>query len=563
MSFLPGSKMIGQRRNALTAGANEPGLAPVRLTAAVVEGTTAVVTFSRVLSIEAGTPYFVESLEDRQHFCLVADHTGTQAEMMISASHIASPSYQAYRHRVELLRKVKFTERKVSVNDLVKRYRDATVASSGDTNESEQRQMLGYIKEAAALGASDLRIIIQGDNAAIRYKVHGRSRTMHRLTRMEGMTLARTLFNSMCSGGGTQLDELTEQDAQLRAEFAHQAGLVGTRVATRPAKQKGLLLTLRLIPEASIETSSLEAAGYLPPQTDILEYQVDRPSGSMWFSGVTGSGKSTSLATLLQMLQEREGHELDIITIEDPIETDMKSDGLFQTPHTYDRNSITDSSDAWPRGIKSLMRHAPNGIMPGEVRDKAAADAALDFTMTGHMVFTTIHVDRFYNIPLRLIEMGVTRSLALNPGLMTGLINQTLVRILCPACKRPLREHRHELKSTVLRRLDKLAEIDATIIPDTMFIAAARGTKCPACGDRGTERRKVAAEVCMPDATFMNFLRKEDPIGGLRYWVNECEGVTKLAHAIGYMRAGDVDPSHCERDVLPLDEDIRTLGLKP
>ncbi len=278
---------------------------------------------------------------------------------------------------------------------------------------------------------------------------------------------------------------------------------------------------------------------------------------------MTGSGKSTSLAVLLQMLQKRESDELDIITIEDPIETDMKSDGLFQTPHTYDRNSPTDSSEAWPRGIKSLMRHAPNGIMPGEVRDKAAADAALDFTMTGHMVYTTIHVDRFFNIPLRLIEMGVTRSLALNPGLMTGLINQTLVRILCPSCKRPLREHRAEMKSTMLRRLDKLAEVDPTIDLDAICVAGARGSECNVCGGRGTKRRKVASEICMPDAKFMSFLRNEDPIGGLRYWVNECGGMTKLQHAIGYMRVGDVDPSHLERDVLPLDEDIRTLGLTP
>jgi general secretion pathway protein E len=557
------NSIAGKIARRFGADASNEAVQPVAATAqAAVVVSDAMPKFSRVLSIEKGD-YYVESIESRQHFCLVADHTGTQAELLVSASHVADSMYQSYKHRITLFKKVHFVERRVTIDELVRIYRDATVASVGDTNEKEQRQMLGYIKEAAALGASDLRIIIQGDNAAIRYKVHGRGRTLHRLTRTEGFTLARALYNGMCSGGGTQLDELKEQDAQLRQEFAHQAGLVGTRIATRPAKQAGLLLTLRLIPEASLETNTLESAGYLPQQIEILEYQVDRPSGSVWFSGVTGSGKSTSLAVLLQMLQKRESDELDIITIEDPIETDMKSDGLFQTPHTYDRSSPTDSSEAWPRGIKSLMRHAPNGIMPGEVRDKAAADAALDFTMTGHMVYTTIHVDRFFNIPLRLIEMGVTRSLALNPGLMTGLINQTLVRILCPSCKRPLREHRADMKSTVLRRLDKLAEIDSTVDLDTICIAAARGSDCNVCGGRGTKRRKVASEICMPDAKFMSFLRNEDPIGGLRYWVTECGGMTKLQHAIGYMRVGDVDPSHLERDVLPLDEDIRTLGLTP
>lgn len=516
--------------------------------------------FSRVLSQEVDSHYFIESTDDRSRFCLLTDHVGTTGLLLVSQSHVVSHSYQSYKSRLELRADIAFKEERVAIDEIAAIYRNANAANAGANDEMRQKQMMGYIKEAKELGASDLRIVIQGDNAGIRYKVHGRSKTKHKVTRTEGFLLANSLYNSMCIGGDTNLNELLEQDAQLKTEYAHQAGLVGTRVATKPAKGSGLLLTLRLIPEANVDTSSLESAGYLPPQIEMLEYLIERPAGSVWFSGVTGAGKSTSLVVLLQMLQEREGGELDIITVEDPIESNMKNDGIIQTPLRYDRNDPHDVEKAWPRAIKSLMRHAPNVIMPGEVRDRFAAEASLDFTMTGHGVFTTIHVDRFYNIPIRLIEMGVNRSLVLNPGLVTGLINQALVRILCPKCKRKLMDHPTAIKPSVMKRLELVAKHDPSLDLDRVCIAAAPNTPCDECSGRTTSRRKVACEIGTPDATFMKHLRNDDTTGALRYFVEQCNGITKLAHAMTYLRAGECDPTHLERDVQMLTDDMRMMG---
>lgn len=179
---------------------------------AMVEGDAAGTAFPRVLSIEPNTPYFVESEEERKMFCLVSDKPGVRGELLVSASHGANARYLAYKHRLDLLKKITYIERRVSVDELVRLYRDAAVATNGDNYEREQRSMLGYIQEAADLSASDLRIYIRGDNTSIRYKVHGRGRTVHRLTRHEGFKLARALYNGMSQGGDSQLDELKEQD---------------------------------------------------------------------------------------------------------------------------------------------------------------------------------------------------------------------------------------------------------------------------------------------------------------------------------------------------------------
>jgi type II secretory ATPase GspE/PulE/Tfp pilus assembly ATPase PilB-like protein len=551
--------------NVLVAEAAQ--ISPTRATVAVgaqavaptAPANDSVSKFTRLLSIEEGK-YFIPEPEKRKLFALLTDVDGRTGEMLVSASHVMDHGYRNYKSLTERYKEVSFVERRVTLQDLDKVYRQASVALSSEGNELEQRLMLKYIQKGVELGASDLRIYIT-HNTTIRYKVHNRGRSMYWPTREEGFALVRALYNSMCVGD-PNLDESREQDALLKPEFCRQCGLASGRIATRPADHNGLLLTMRLQTEVTDQTTDLESAGFLPLQRELYDIQIDRSSGSMWLSGVTGSGKTTTLATALRIQQRKENYELDSVTIEDPIEINDAVEGVFRTPHTYDRNNHEDSSEAWPRGIKSLMRHAPNVVLAGEVRDKAAANAALDFTLTGHNMFTTIHVDRFFNIPLRLIEMGVNKGIALNASLVTFLSNQGLVRILCEECKRPLREHRSEVRPEILRKLDQLAQVDLTIKPDELFIAAPFGSACKHCSSRGTNRRKVAAEVCIPDATFMNFLRAEDPMGALQYFVHELDGVTKLAHGLIYMRAGQVDPSHLDRDILSLVEDIRTVGVR-
>ena len=302
-------------------------------------------------------------------------------------------------------------------------------------------------------------------------------------------------------GGG----DVPAHEKGLMLGYIKEAALLTPTDLSFSYQRDELLPRAKLVPQVDHGSGTLESIGYLESQLLDIEEMTRGPSGSVWWGGGTGSGNRTSLA-------------------------------IASAPV---RNAITRP----------------------DVRDKAAADSALDLVMNGHLVLTTIYVDRFVDIPSRLVTLGASRSLVMNHYLITGLINQSLVRILCPECKRPLQDNRAHVESATLKRLDHLASIDSSIDLDAIYIAAPRGSVCKACGGCGTSGQKVVAEVCIPDASLMTFLRNDDPIGALRYFALEMKCITKLAHAFTYMRAGELDPAQIEHVVSPVDEDIRDLGL--
>lgn len=505
----------------------------------------------RVLSAEPGT-YLVDSAELRERLALVSDEYGGSIELIVSSAHAMEPHVLTYEQRLKALR-VSFKRRNATITEIAAIYASTAPAAAVTSDDTqEQRTMLRLIREAAGMGASDLKLIVNGDTCTVRYLVHGRGYNKHQLPAREGIELTRALYNSMLDQAGTQLNVLAEQDGQLRASFARAVGLAGARVATRPAKNRGFKLTMRLLPHDSDSGLTLERAGYSAAQVQDLLAMTERLQGVVILSGKTGSGKSTTLKLALEHLDERERGEVDIVTLEDPVEYDFRGVGIVQTPLIKDRDDPEDDRKAWPRGIANLMRHAPKIIMPGEIRDLASAIAAFDFAMSGHGVWTTFHAFSAEGILLRLDEWGLSRNLLLNPALVIGLVNQALVRVLCPQCKVPIKTRLGALPGAFAERVRTYTPVDGVYM---------QGPGCEACGQRGTRGRLIASEVIVPTEALMRAYAEHGALAARRFWARELGGVTKAAHVRTHIAAGLVDPAHAERDVDHLDADYRLLGV--
>lgn len=526
-------------------------------------------TFPIVLSAEDG-PYLVKDTKLRELVCLMADVNHTTGELLVSQAHQLAPEVTSYE---ALLKRNRFMFKRVLVTprEIAARYSET---GSGDDNEDysvEQKRIVGYIIEARSMGAHDISMYINGAWCTIRYIIDGRGYNIHQIPAKEGLRLANALYHSMLEGTSTSLDIRAEQDGTLKNEYAAQAGVKGARVATRPGPVVGSLkLTMRLRGVNTGKSMRIEDGGYTPEQVDMIYGMTEHQQGVVIFSGPTNSGKSTTLQLALEHVDRREKGQLDIITIEDPIEDefrgydpDNRGGGIYHTPLVKDNDDPEDAKKAWPRNIANLMRHAPKIIMPGEIRDFASAVAALDFAMSGHMEWTTFHAFSIEGILLRLDEWGVSRNMILNSQLIVGLINQKLVRRVCTECKVPL--------ASVLNDADEVKRYGLTpkqierfttyLNVETAFISGEKPT-CKTCKGTGQKGRIIAAEVVVPTEEFMDAFRNGAAIAARRYWIQHMNGLTKLAHVIQHVNAGLVDPRHAEADVETLDRDHVTNMVK-
>jgi type II secretory ATPase GspE/PulE/Tfp pilus assembly ATPase PilB-like protein len=196
------------------------------------------------------------------------------------------------------------------------------------------------------------------------------------------------------------------------------------------------------------------------------------------------------------------------------------------------------------------MRLDPDNLMYGEIRDLASAQAAFRGGMTGHLVWSTLHTNNAVASLQRLADMGVDQYLITDPALMTGVINQSLLPVLCPKCRVPAKDHCTQLDDGLRERLEHLQILEGTNI---------KGEGCSNCKGLGVVGRTVVAEVLLTDLSFMRVFAERGASAARRHWVKEMGGVTKIAHAITKIAAGDIDPRHAETIIGPLDFDRQVV----
>lgn len=274
------------------------------------------------------------------------------------------------------------------------------------------------IKTAVEGGASDIHIESSEDSVRVRFRVDGVLHT--------SLILPREVYSPVVARikvlASLKIDEQRKpQDG--RFSIIEQDKKIDFRVSTFPT-QYGEKVVLRIL-DTSDGIRSLEELGFIGPKSSLLQEAIKKPFGMILLTGPTGSGKSTTVYTLLSQINTE---DINIVTLEDPIEYYVK--GINQSQVRPDINYT------FATGLRSILRQDPDVIMVGEIRDGETAGLAVQSALTGHIVFSTLHTNDASGAIPRLIDMGVEPFL-LSASLQV-VIAQRLVRKLCPDCKQEI-----------------------------------------------------------------------------------------------------------------------------
>ncbi len=215
----------------------------------------------------------------------------------------------------------------------------------------------------------------------------------------------------------------------------------------------------------------LEKLGLLPPDLKIIEEMIKKPHGIIFVTGPTGSGKSTSLYACIARINS---NAVKIITIEDPIEYQLRGVNQIQVNPKIGLN--------FSIGLRHMLRHDPDIMMVGEVRDFETAEIAIRAALTGHLVFSTLHTNDAAGAVTRLLDMGIEPFLVSSS--LECLIAQRLVRLICPKCKVPLKS-----KDEVLEQIKKDIDIN------TKEVELYQGKGCEECRFTGYRGRTGIYEI--------------------------------------------------------------------
>ncbi len=220
------------------------------------------------------------------------------------------------------------------------------------------------------------------------------------------------------------------QDGRITKKI--QGKLIDVRVSTVPTA-KGERIVMRLLDKENI-LLDLTDLGFDPDQLATMEHLITRPNGIILVTGPTGSGKTTTLYACLNKVNQP---DVNILTVEDPVEYELK--GIGQV-HVQPKIGLTFAS-----GLRSFLRQDPDIIMVGEIRDHETAEIAIHASLTGHLVLSTLHTNDAAGAVTRLVEMGV-QAFHISSSLM-AVLAQRLVRKLCPKCKQPHHASDEDLRS--------------------------------------------------------------------------------------------------------------------
>jgi type IV pilus assembly protein PilB len=355
----------------------------------------------------------------------------------------------------------------VTVDKSVDSSVDSSIDSSIDVDAGDSkivRLVNEFIFEAVRGRASDIHVEPREDRVVLRYRVDGVCHVRQSLPkRNQSAVLARLKLMA-----GVNISERRiPQDGRIKLPI--DGAQIDFRVSTCPAYH-GESVVLRVLRPDSVQIG-LPSLGFEPDNLELFNKIIRRPNGIFLVTGPTGSGKTTTLYSALNVLNEP---SRKIITAEDPVEYNFN--GINQV-QVRDAIGLT-----FPLILKAMLRQAPNVVLVGEIRDREVGDIAIQAALTGHLVFSTLHTNDAPSAITRLVDMGIKPFLVASS--VQAIMAQRLIRVLCAKCK--------VIDENPDRKLLKLVNISEEEI-STGEIHQAVG--CSACNGNGYKGRMAIFEM--------------------------------------------------------------------
>lgn len=274
--------------------------------------------------------------------------------------------------------------------------------------------------------ASDIHIEPQRDQVIVRYRIDG---VLHENMRIPKNVQAALISRFKIIAGMDIAERRLPQDGRINIRFGGRD--IDLRVSTLP-KMYGEKVVLRIL-DKSKALIPLENLGFSAENKEVFDNMIYQPYGMILVTGPTGSGKTTTLYSVLNQLNSP---ERNVLSVEDPIEYELK--GINQVAVNY-KVGLT-----FANVLRSILRQDPDIIMIGEIRDRDTAEMAMQAALTGHLVLSTLHTNDSFSAPTRLIDMGIEPFLISSS--LIGVTAQRLARMVCSNCSESYTPDRHYLE---------------------------------------------------------------------------------------------------------------------
>ena len=375
------------------------------------------------------------------------------------------------------------------LEDINSNYEDLLVIGDEEKEDSPAVRLLDYIlRESIEKNASDIHIEPRFEKIVVRIRIDG---ALNKLIELPKKIYPHLVTRIKILSGLDISEKRLPQDGRFSFTFSEEK--IDIRVATTPTGNAEKIV-LRILDIQRISYTP-EGIGLLNDNYEKVMSLISQPSGLILICGPTSSGKTSTLYTLLRRIQNE---ELNIMTIEDPIE--YKIDGINQ----IEVNPNTGLS--FERGLKAILRMDPDKIMIGEIRNEDTAHIAISSSITGHLVLSTLHTESSPASIGRLIDMGIEPYL-ISAGLI-GVISQRLIRKLCPHC-------REKIKNT-------------NPLIDSEYIYRTKG--CSKCNG-GYKGRIAVFEIMIIDSEIRDMISRKENVKNIKNLAIE-KGMNTLSSEI-------------------------------
>jgi general secretion pathway protein E len=339
------------------------------------------------------------------------------------------------------------------------------------TNEAPIIRLVNVVlTQALRRQASDIHIEPYETDIKVRFRIDG---ILYEIFSLPKRFQAHIVSRLKVMANLDIAEKRLPQDGRIKIKVANKT--VDIRISVIPMAF-GERMVLRLL-DKSISILGLADMGMAEKRLEIFEKLINKNTGILLVTGPTGSGKTTTLYAAINRINSR---EKNIITIEDPVEYELKGVGQIQV------NPKTELTFA--RGLRSVLRHDPDIIMVGEIRDLETVEIAIQASLTGHLVFSTLHTNDATGALTRLVDMGVEPFLIASS--LLAVLAQRLVRRICPECKEPFHPEESPLEELGLPK-------------DQVFY---HGRGCETCMQSGYRGRTGIFELLVMDNDIRHLL---------------------------------------------------------
>jgi len=389
---------------------------------------------------------------------------------------------------------------------------EISIESISGAESAVVRLVNSTLFDAYRAGASDIHLETAVDGLQVKYRIDG---VLNVAQRAAGLEFAEQVISRVKVMAELDIAERrVPQDGRFKVAFKGRE--VDFRVSIMPSIF-GEDAVLRILDRRTLSSAAgnitLESLGFEAPMREQLYDLATQPYGMLLVTGPTGSGKTTSIYAVLTEVNTGQDK---IVTIEDPVEYQLP--GILQIP-VNEKKGLT-----FARGLRSILRHDPDRIMVGEIRDPETAEIAVQSALTGHLVYTTVHANNVYDVIGRFMHMGV--DLYNFVSAVNAILAQRLVRINCPDCAEACVPDELTLRRSRVSR-EQIANMHLM-----------RGKGCSTCRGTGYRGRKAIGELLILDDKIRELILARVPARQIREAAYEAGTVSLRQAALELVASG-------------------------